>query len=294
MDKVIPLTVLIPVRNEQNNLTKCLAAIVDWADEIVVVDSQSTDATVEIAKTYGAQVLQFYYEGGWPKKRQWAMENYKWKNDWILLLDADEVLLPEIRDEISDAIHNIEYDGYWIRFRIYFLGRLLKFGGTDLWKLCLFRTEKGRYEKRLTEQDKSMADIEIHEHVVIDGKAGHLKNPIRHENFNLLDRYISKHNEYSNWEAKLIITGSGGEVAPRFFGTQAERRRWLKKRIILVPGSPILLFLYCYIIKLGFMDGLPGFNYAVFRGVQWFHIKVKIYEMQRQAAENNMQLENKE
>ena len=132
-----------------------------------------------------------------------------------------------------------------------------------------------------------MSDIEVHEHVVVDGAIGRLKNPVRHENFNSLDRYISKHNEYSNWEAKLIVMGGGGEIQPRLFGTQVERRRWLKKRFIFIPGSPILCFLYCYIFNLGFLDSVSGFFYSAFRGVQYFHIKAKIYEM-KYAGKNRL------
>lgn len=280
----VPISVLIPVRNEARNLTRCLEALHGWADEIIVVDSQSTDDTCQIAEAYGATVLQFHYKGGWPKKRQSILDNYRFRNAWTLLLDADEILLDEIKRQIENAISSGECDGYWLRFQIYFLGRQLRFGDTELWKLSLFRTGRGRYEKRLAAQDVSMSDIEIHEHVVVDGKAGRLTAPIRHENVNSLDRYIQKHNEYSNWEAKVHTEGSTGEIKPTLFGTQAQRRRWLKRLFLRFPGTPLALFVYLYIVRAGFLDGIPGFTYCCFKAVQVFHVKAKIYELRHASA----------
>ncbi len=186
----VSLSILIPTRNEAKNLSHCLSVLKDWASEIVIVDSHSTDDTLKIAQSFGVKVLQFQYEGGWPKKRQWALDTYNFSNEWILLLDADEILLDPIKREIEKAILSEQYDGYWLRFQLFFLGKQLKHGGFDLWKLFLFRKGKGRYEKRLNTQDTRMSDIEIHEHVVVGGTVGKLKNPIRHENFNSLFRYI--------------------------------------------------------------------------------------------------------
>lgn len=273
-----PISVLIPVRNEAHNLPRCLEALRGWADEIVVVDSGSTDATREIAESFGAKVIQFHYEGGWPKKRQWALNTYPFRNEWILLLDADEIPAQPIKDEISEAIKSTEYNGYWLRFEIYFLGRQLKHGDTQLWKLFLFRGGKGRYEKRLEMQDTLMSDIEVHEHVIVEGRTGRLKNPVRHENFNALDRYIGKHNEYSNWEAGVYSEDRSEEFPATFGGTQAQRRRWLKRRFLKMPLSSAVLFFYKYIIKRGFLDGMPGFIYCCFQAIQIFHVKAKIYE----------------
>ena len=280
-DEAVPVSVLIPARNEEANLPRCLDAVAGWADEILVVDSQSTDDTVEIAEDHGAEVIQFYYEGGWPKKRQWALDTYDFDNEWILLLDADEILLDPIKEEIAEAVQTDQYDGYWLRFQLHFLGRRLRHGGFDLWKLYLFRHGKGRYERRFEGQDESMSDIEIHEHVVVDGEVGKLSNPVRHENWNSLYRYIEKHNEYSEWEARLYHEGEEGDVEPDLFGNQAQRRRWLKQALIRVPGFPLITFLYHYVLRLGFLDGKPGFIYCVLKGVQRFHAKAKWYELEQ-------------
>ena len=277
----IPISVLIPARNEVSNLRRALAPLVGWADEIVVVDSGSTDGTIEVAQSLGAKVVQFQYKGGWPKKRQWALDTYPWRNEWILLLDADEILTEPGKVEIANAIGDSRYDGYWLQFQLVFLGRAIRYGDTTLWKLFLFRRGRATYEKRLEQQDASMADVEIHEHVVSDGPTRRLKEPVRHENWNSLDRYITKHNEYSNWEAHVYVHGTTGSLQPSLFGNQAQRRRWLKRNLIMLPGSPLLRFLYVYLFRLGFLDGRAGLIYAMFKFVQTFHVKAKIYELRR-------------
>jgi glycosyltransferase involved in cell wall biosynthesis len=282
---VLPVSVIVPVRNEARNLPRCLESLVDFG-EVYVLDSQSTDNTVVIAESHGAKVVQFHYGGGWPKKRQWAMDTLPLAYDWILLLDADEVLTPELVDEIRTALQNPRIDGYFIRLQMYFLGRVLRHCDASFWKLSLFRKGRGRFECRLKDQDTSMADIEIHEHVVADGPTAELRNALIHHNVDSLSRYILKHNEYSNWEARVLLQpegntqdGDGQEVTANLFGNQAQRRRWLKRNLYRLPGSPVLLFLYRYLFRLGFLDGVPGLIYCTFQAVQMFHSKSKIYEL---------------
>lgn len=279
MSTVVPISVLIPARNEAKNLPRCLEPVRDWADEIVVADSHSVDDTAMIAESFGAAVVQFKYQGGWPKKRQAVLHTYPFRNSWILLLDADEILLEPIKKEIAEVIRIGQCDGYWLRFRIHFLGRQLRFGDTELWKLALFRRARGRYEKRLESQDLSMSDVEVHEHVVLQGRVGRLESPVRHENWNSLSRYIEKHNEYSNWEARVQHERLAGEIAPALWGVQAQRRRWLKRFVLQAPGAPLLLFFYKYFLRLGILDGVPGLIYSCFQAIQVFHVKSKIYEM---------------
>jgi glycosyltransferase involved in cell wall biosynthesis len=275
---IVPVSVLIPTRNEAANLDRCLKSLAGWADEIMVVDSQSTDETCRIAVSYGAKVIQFNYQGGWPKKRQWALNTYQFRNEWILLLDADEVLERPIREEIGQAIKDPAYDGFWLRFQISFLGRKLRYGDTQLWKLILFRKNKGRYEKRVLNQDRSMSDIEVHEHVIVDGATRQLGNPVRHENINSLFRYIHKHNEYSNWEATVFLEARAEEMRGTLIGNQAQRRRFLKKYFFGLPGSPLCYFIYKYILRMGFLDGRQGLIYASFQAIQLFHVRAKIFE----------------
>jgi glycosyltransferase involved in cell wall biosynthesis len=277
---VLPVTVIVPVRNEARNLPRCLESLAGFG-EVYVIDSQSTDRTVFVAQSRGAKVVQFHYAGGWPKKRQWALDTLPLAYDWILLLDADEVLTPELVEEIRGTLQNPAADGYSIRLRMYFLGRVLRHCDASFWKLSLFRKGRGRFECRLKDQDTSMADIEIHEHVVVKGPTAELRNALLHHNVDSLSRYILKHNEYSNWEARVLLRpeGDAEEVSANLFGTQAQRRRWLKRNLYRLPGSPVLLFLYRYILRLGFLDGVPGLIYCTFQAVQMFHSKAKIYEL---------------
>jgi glycosyltransferase involved in cell wall biosynthesis len=276
---VLPVSAIVAVRNEARNLTRCLQSLAGLG-EVYVIDSQSTDDTVSIAESHGAKVVQFHYAGGWPKKRQWAMDTLPLEYDWILLLDADEVLTPELMDEIQRALPNPEVNGYFIRLQMYFLGRILRHCDAGFSKLSLFRKGRGRFECRLKDQDPSMADMEIHEHVVVDGPAAQLRNALIHHNVDSLSRYILKHNEYSNWEARVLLQPErDSEVKADLFGTEAQRRRWLKRNFYRLPGSPALLFLYRYIFRLGFLDGAPGLIYCSFQAVQMFHSKAKIYEL---------------
>ena len=278
LQEAIPVSVIVAARNEEKNLPRCLEAL-RCVGEVYVIDSQSTDATAEIAQSYGAKLVQFHYPGGWPKKRQWAMENLPLAFDWVLLVDADEALTAALADEIRRAIQLPDHNGYYISLRMYFLGKVLRHGDANFWKLSLFRRGKGRYECRLKDQDSSMADMEIHEHVIVDGPTSRLKNPLIHHNVESLSRYIQKHDEYSNWESRVLLQSehSGQDSSP--IGAQARRRRWLKKRLYALPGSPVLLFFYRYFLRLGFLDGVPGLIYCSFQAIQMFHTKAKIYEL---------------
>jgi glycosyltransferase involved in cell wall biosynthesis len=277
---VLRLSVIIPVRNEAHNLRRCLEALKS-VGEVYVIDSKSTDDTAIIAQSYGAKVIQFHYAGGWPKKRQWAMDTLPLAYDWILLLDADEVLTSELADEIQKAIQDPHTNGYFIALQMNFLGRRLRHCAASFWKLSLFRKGLGRFECRLQDQDASMADMEVHEHVVVKGAARKLIQPLIHHNVESLSRYIQKHNEYSNWEARVWLDGnrSQEDIQPSLWGTQAQRRRWLRRHFFGLPGSPLLFFFYKYVLSLGFLDGVPGLIYCAMQGIQFFHIKAKIYEL---------------
>jgi glycosyltransferase involved in cell wall biosynthesis len=284
---LLPLTVIIPVRNEAHNLPRCLESL-KLAGEVYVIDSQSTDYSAAIAESHGAKVVQFRYAGGWPKKRQWAMDTLPLAYDWILLLDADEVLTPELASEIRKAIQDPHTDGYYIALQMYFLGRRLRHSGASFWKLSLFRKGLGRFECRLHDQDASMADMEVHEHIIVNGATRKLMYPLIHHNVESLSRYIQKHNEYSNWEARVWLdvnrnkvdrNKNDEEIQPSLWGTQAQRRRWLRRRFLGIPGSPLLFFFYKYVLSLGFLDGVPGLIYCTFQAVQMFHTKAKIFEL---------------
>lgn len=277
---LVPVSVIVPVRNESHNLPRCLESLRTMG-EVYVIDSNSSDSTVEVARAHGAKVVPFHYQGGWPKKRQWAMDTLPLAHDWILLVDADEALTPELELEIRQALLSPKIEGYYIALRMFFLGRALRHSGASFYKLSLFRRGKGQFECRLREQDASMCDMEVHEHVIVEGSTARLQNPLLHHNVESLSRYIQKHDEYSNWEAQVWMQGEAGtsELPPALFGSQAQRRRWLRKFFFILPGSPVFFFFYKYVLCLGFLDGVPGLIYCLCQGVQFFHIKAKIYEL---------------
>ena len=279
----LPVSVIVAARNEERNLSRCLKSL-RGVGEVYVVDSFSTDATADIARSCGAKLVQFHYRGGWPKKRQWAMETLPLAYDWIFLVDADEVLTPELVEEIGHAIKDCDTDGYYITLQMFFLGHRLKHCGASFDKLSLFRRGTGNFECRLKDQDTSMCDMDVHEHVVVKGGTARLKNSLCHHNTGSLSRYIQKHDEYSNWETRVWLDGDAGncELPTKLFGSQAQRRRWLKKKFLGIPGSPVLFFLYKYVFRLGFLDGVPGLIYCGLQGIQFFHIKAKIYELRAQ------------
>jgi glycosyltransferase involved in cell wall biosynthesis len=277
--QTIPVSVIVPARNEAKNLPRCLESLQQYG-EIYVIDSQSDDATVEIARSFGAKVVQFFYKGGWPKKRQWALENLTFLYDWVLLIDADEAMTPALAAEITEVVNAGDADGYYVKLQMFFLNRRLRFSGANFWKMSLFRRSKGAYECRLKNQDTSMADMEVHEHVVVNGRTARLEHPLVHHNVESLSRYFQKHNEYSNWEAKVWFAGEDASgLRPSLFGVQAQRRRWLKRHFLGLPGSPILLFFYKYFFCLGFLDGIPGLLFCCYQGIQLLNVKAKIYEM---------------
>ena len=276
--KKLSITVIIPTLNEESNLSNCLQPILNWVEKIIIVDSNSTDGTLEIAKDSGVEILNFSYKGGWPKKRQFVLDTYNFKTDWILLLDADEILTEKAKESIYHAVSSDQFDGYYLWFKMYFLNKFLRFSDPGMRKLSLFRTGLGSYEVRYENQDQSMGDMEVHEHVVVNGRIGEIKEPIQHFNYNSLSRFIIKHDQYSNYECNVHIDGSDGELNSSIFGSFEQRRRYIKGKLIRNPLAPMFYFLYMYILRLGFIDGRQGFYYILYQSMYLYFVNSKIYE----------------
>jgi glycosyltransferase involved in cell wall biosynthesis len=266
----VALSVLVPARNEERNLPACLRRLA-WASQIVVVDSRSIDATVPIAQAYGAEVYQFdYSKAGWPKKKNWALDNVPWRHDWVLIMDADEHMTAELAREIESVIlgrwrdprskAQSQCDGFWINRRFMFMGRWIKgCGYYPSWNLRLFKHRLGRYERIGNLGDTDSGDNEVHEHVGIStGLCGYLEHEFLHYAYPDLATWIEKHNRYSSWEAHAALAGDRGEIKANPFGSGIERRRWLKRLSRKLPGRPALRFVYAYLLKRGFLDGYPG------------------------------------
>ncbi len=275
----VKLSIIIPTYNEEKNLSSCLSALSNWSDDIHIIDSNSSDETIKISVDHGANVIQYVDNKAWPKKRQWAIDNLEFKYEWILLVDADEILLPEIKKEIEVAINDENYNGYSLHYSFAFLGKDLKFAHPGLRKTMLFRKGYGFYEKLLDKKySNEELPIEVHEHFIIDGECGKLKNSISHRNVKSLYDYIEKHNRYSEWSAEVFINGINSELKAGLFGNQASRRRYLRKKFGFNVFSPFLLFIYFYFIRMGLLDGKKGFYYCAFQAFQVLAINAKVYE----------------
>jgi glycosyltransferase involved in cell wall biosynthesis len=285
----VPLSVLVPTRNEEANIAKCMRSV-QWADQLFVVDSLSSDRTAEIAKSHGAEVVPFKWKRGMPRKFNWSMENLPFRNDWLLVLDADEEVSRELADEIQETLAT-DGDGYSAFIAGYdyvFMGQRLKHGDR-LHKVVLLRWREARWESRELPQFANY-DLEMHCHPIVRGRTGRLSAPMVHRDIEDLDHYIDRHNQYSRWEAELRTQahrGSEGAIQGQLrSGSFMERRRWLKNLFLRLPGRPLLFFAYSYLIRGGLLDGRAGRSYAVMKAIYWYEVGLKereIRELRSQA-----------
>lgn len=289
----IHISVLIPAKNEEVNLPACLESVQN-ADEVFVVDSQSSDRTCEIAKNYGANVVQFHFNGRWPKKKNWSLENLPFRNEWVLIVDCDERIPQELWDEIAVAIQNPDYDGYYLNRKVFFLDKWIRYGGKyPDWNLRLFKHQQGRYENLNTEEIRNTGDNEVHEHVILKGSVGYLKNDMLHIDFRDIYHWLERHNRYSTWEARVylnILTSKDdtGTIGAKLFGDAVQRKRFLKKLWVRLPFKPTLRFILFYIIRLGFLDGKAGYIYGRLLSQYEYQIGVKLYELQKFGGQLNV------
>lgn len=278
-----PLSILIPAKNERANLAACLESC-RFADEVVVVDSGSTDGTRDIAAQFGATVVDFKWNGEFPKKKNWALANVPWRHDWVFILDADERITPALADELRAIVAqpSPEVSGYYVNRRFWFLdGWLMHCGYYPSWNLRFFRHRLGRYEQFQGVSDTRSGDNEVHEHVILDGKAGHLRGEMEHYAFPTVDVWVEKHNRYSNWEARLLAAGDDeASAAVEFLDPALARKRRLKLLAARLPFRPLLRFIYHYIVRAGFLDGYRGYIFCRLMATYEFLSLAKAEELQ--------------
>lgn len=283
------ISVLMPVLNEEKNLPAALESV-RGADEIWVVDSHSRDRTAEIARECGANVVQFDYPGFGPKKKNWALQNLPFRNEWVLILDADERLTPALRREIEDAITTDRADGFYLDREYIFLGRSLKSFRPN-WNLRLFKHSLGRYELLGTNVG-STGDNEVHEHVVLNGRTGYLQSPLLHEDYRPLSSWIDNHNRYSSWEAEVYRELAAEQPDFQLWKLlQLEpvwRKRLLKRIWVRLPVRPLLRFLLFYVVRRGFRDGWQGLTYAILMGYYEYLIGLKLWELNHPPGTPNL------
>ena len=273
MTSPLDLTIALPVRNEERNLPGCLAAIgKDLASRIVVIDSGSTDNTKKIASEFGAEVVDFVWDGKFPKKRNWFLRNHNINTKWILFLDADEYLTEAFKKELRECILQDNKVGYWLSYTIYFLGKQLK-GGYPLRKLALFKVGAGEYE-RIDEEQWSNLDMEVHEHPVLVGQTGVIKSKIDHQDFRGVSHYVIKHNEYASWEAgRFLKTANIPGIAASW--TWKQRLKYRLMRSILIGPA---YFCGSFFLLGGFRDGARGWAFAILKMSYFTQVYCKIRE----------------
>lgn len=259
----LSLSVIILTYNEELNLERCLKSVSDWAEEIIVVDSFSTDNTEKISKKFGAKFVQHKFVNQ-AEQFNWALDNAKPKGEWILKLDADEQVLPALKDEIISKLPatNSEIAGFYIKRRVYFMRGWIKHGGYyPIWFLRLWRKGAGRSEAK-----------EMDEHIILTkGRAGKLDNDFVDDNQKGLTDWISKHNNYASREARDMVSG--------FYKSGDKKVFYYKLPPFL---RAFLYFIYRYFFRLGFLDGVEGLAFHFLQGFWYrFLIDAKILEISR-------------
>ena len=257
------IDVLIIAYNESINLPHCLASLEGWVERVIVVDSGSDDGTVEIAREHGAEVVHQDWRG-YSRQRNWALDHLDLASDWTLVLDADEAITPALRDELLAITQrppgDVPENGFFINRLTYFLDRPIRHCGYfPSWNLRLFKRGLGRYEHR-----------SVHEHLVIDDPVGYIHEPMLHRDRRGLEHFYAKHNRYSTLESEELyreITGLKSRPDRANLTGETRRRRWLKRHVIRhLPLPGFWRFLYMYVFRLGFIDGVAGYNFCRFIG----------------------------
>ena len=234
------LSVVVITLNEETNLARCLESA-SWADEIIVVDTFSTDKTKEIAKKYAQKLYDLQWPGFGPAK-QFALE--KATCEWVLSLDADEVVSEPLHREINQILASqTEIDGYYICRHSNFLGKWIKYGWYPDYVLRLFRKDKGRFDNSL-----------VHEELILKGTSARLKGALLHYTDPDLERYLTKMNRYTSLSAQALF------------------HKGQRGRISDICLRPVALFLKIYFLKLGFLEGVHGLLLALFSS---FHVLTK-------------------
>lgn len=275
MDNATPkvnCSVFVQTLDEEANIAACLECF-KWCDDIVVLDSFSSDRTEEIAKAHGARWVQHKYAGR-AAHQNWAMENITFKHPWVYYTDADERVPPALAEEImrltSDPTR--EEVAYRVRRRDHFRDKWIpRSTNYPLWIVRLFRPEKIRWHRKANPIP------------VIDGTVGELKNDYLHYPFSKgLTDWIWRHNRYSSYEAEETLRSLAAKdlkIGDLFSTDRVTRRSALKTLSFRLPGRPILKFVYQYFLKLGMLDGAAGFHYCMLQSIYEYFIVLKVREI---------------
>lgn len=288
------LTIVILTKNEEQNLKKCIESFQNAANRVVIIDSYSTDNTVELSKSLGAEVYEHQFENH-AAQFNWALDNINLSTQWVMKVDADEEFTPELVEEIITKLDKLPHsvNGIILRRRVYFMGRWLKHGGKypEL-LLRIFRVGHGMSEMKLMD-----------EHLIItDGDVVTFKNDFSDNNNKSLEWWINKHNWYSNKEVldqQLKVDAVNGQetVGETAASLQAKIKRFIKNHgYYSLPKffRAHLYFVYRYYFRLGFLDGVEGRIYT-FLQAYWYRylVDAKMYECEKKNVQMEVQGELK-
>ena len=271
----VPVTVMIFTLNEAIHLPACLASL-RWADDVVIVDSFSTDDTEAIARTAGARFFQHRFTG-FGGQRNWALDNCEPRHDWILVLDADERVTRELAEEIERAVAAAPptTGAYRLKRRFYMWGRWLRYSSLyPNWVVRLVRRSRTRYV------DRGHAETQT-----VDGAVGELQHDLIDENLRPIDDWFARQNRYARKEADYELAGeaAGGGWRDLAHPDPLRRRAGLKRLSWRMPMRPVFYFLYAYVWRRGFLDGRDGLVFCLMKAVYQCMIVVKKYDARRGA-----------
>lgn len=281
---MLDLSVIILTYNEEIHIRRCIERVLLIAKKIYIVDSFSTDKTVQIAEELGAEVIRHEWPGNQAEQFNWMIDNVEIETEWILRLDADEYLLPELVEELKDVLPTTKkcVSAFSLSLARAFQGRILRHGiVNDVRIVRLFRKGMARYEKRMMDEHLS----------VLSGDVVSLKNQFVDDNIMPIGAFIVKHNDYASREAALLLDAeyhfSGNEVVAQDHGEIVEKKRAQKNRYARLPlfWRGFGYFLYRYIFKLGFLDGKEGFLWDFLQG-WWYRtlVDAKIFEIKKKCG----------
>ncbi len=279
MTRISKISVVVLTKNEEAGLGNTLDRLTAF-DDLIVVDSHSDDRTVEIATAHGARVVEFDWNGRYPKKKQWALENAGAVNHWVLLLDADEFPSPALVRELGELESSLDVSGhaaYDINLLYRFGGRYLRHGHV-VTKRSLLNVRHARFPEVNDLEAPGIREVEGHYQPESDGTVGKLKGRIVHDDRDPVSSWFARHNRYSDWEAHL-------RTAPAARREIASKRTTKGRIFDAVPFKPALFFAYAYVAKAGFLDGRAGFDYAMALSMYYWQIGVKHRELLRGDAD---------
>jgi glycosyltransferase involved in cell wall biosynthesis len=267
------VSILVLTLNEESNIAACLQSVAGF-DDVVVLDSLSTDSTREIAQGLGARVVERRFDN-WASHQNWAMEHIEFRNPWVFYLDADERMTPELRAEVISIAGDPARKevAFYCGRRNYFMGRWIRHAMPPGMIMRFFRPGRIRFERLVNPVP------------VIDGPHGYLRNLFDHYNFSKgLTEWIEKHNKYSLFEAvegMKIQAGGGTGLRGLWSRDRFARRRTLKELSFRMPMRPLAKFLWMFVLKGGFLDGRAGYAYCRLQAMYEYMIVLKMRELAR-------------